>query len=144
MGQVLDIVPNHMAVMGADNVWWQDVLEHGPASAYADWFDIDWNPADTHLAGKVQLPVLGDHYGAVLERGELALRFEPATGSFAVWYHEHRLPIDPHLSAHFRRRSPRCARRAPAPSDRGAGVDPLRDSPTFRRAMTRAAHGARA
>ena len=95
MGQILDMVPNHMAVMGADNAWWQDVLEHGPASAYADWFDIDWNPTDTDLLGKVQLPVLGDHYGAVLERGELALRFEPATGSFAVWYHDHRLPLDP-------------------------------------------------
>jgi len=95
MGQVLDMVPNHMGVMGADNAWWMDVLENGPASAYAEYFDIDWTPIDPGLAGKVLVPVLGDHYGNVLERGELALAYEPQGGAFAVWYHEHRFPIDP-------------------------------------------------
>jgi (1->4)-alpha-D-glucan 1-alpha-D-glucosylmutase len=95
LGQILDMVPNHMGVMGADNAWWMDVLENGPASAYAEYFDIDWNPIDPSLAGKVLVPVLGDHYGNVLERGELALAYEPQAGSFAVWYHEHRFPIDP-------------------------------------------------
>ncbi len=95
LGQIADVVPNHMGVMGADNAWWMDVLENGPASAYADYFDIDWNPIDPTLAGKVLVPVLGDHYGNVLERGELVLRYEPGAGTFAVWYHEHRCPIDP-------------------------------------------------
>ena len=95
MGHILDMVPNHMGVMGADNAWWMDVLENGPTSAYADYFDIDWDPIDPDLAGHVLVPVLGDHYAHVLERGELRLVYEEASGSFAVWYFEHRLPIDP-------------------------------------------------
>jgi (1->4)-alpha-D-glucan 1-alpha-D-glucosylmutase len=95
MGLVLDIVPNHMAVMGADNAWWMDVLENGPASVYAGFFDIDWDPLDEALANRVLLPVLGDHYGLVLERGELRLVFEATSGSFAVHYHDHRFPLDP-------------------------------------------------
>jgi (1->4)-alpha-D-glucan 1-alpha-D-glucosylmutase len=95
MGQILDMVPNHMAVMGADNAWWMDVLENGPASAYADWFDIDWAPNDADLAGKVLLPVLGDHYGEALERGELVLAYEADAGAFAIRYREHRFPVDP-------------------------------------------------
>ena len=95
MGQLMDIVPNHMGVLAADNAWWQDVLENGPASACADFFDIDWQPPSEHLANRVLLPVLGDHYGIELAAGKLALEFEPATGAFAVRYHQHRLPIDP-------------------------------------------------
>jgi (1->4)-alpha-D-glucan 1-alpha-D-glucosylmutase len=95
MGHVLDIVPNHVGVMGADNAWWMDMLENGQASKYADYFDIEWNPANRDLRGKVLVPVLGDPYGVVLERGELALRFEQELGSFAVFYHEHRMPLDP-------------------------------------------------
>ena len=95
MGHILDIVPNHVGIMGADNVWWMDVLENGQASKYADYFDIEWQPANPTLKGKVLVPVLGDPYGAVLERGELELRFEHELGSFAVFYHEHRMPIDP-------------------------------------------------
>src|SRR5215470_10299949 len=95
MGHILDIVPNHVGIMGADNAWWMDVLENGQASKYADYFDIEWNPANPALKGKVLVPVLGDAYGTVLESGELQLRFERELGSFAVFYHEHRLPIDP-------------------------------------------------
>jgi malto-oligosyltrehalose synthase len=95
MGHVLDIVPNHVGIMAADNTWWMDVLENGLASMYAEFFDIDWTPASPELAGKVLVPVLGDAYGAVLERGELELRFEKELGSFAVFYHEHRFPLDP-------------------------------------------------
>ncbi|MPZ42716.1 MAG: malto-oligosyltrehalose synthase [Betaproteobacteria bacterium] len=95
MGQILDMVPNHMGVMGRDNAWWMDLLENGPASAYADYFDVDWRPIDPEFANRIVLPVLGDHYGAVLERAELRLEFEPAAGSFAVFYYEHRFPIDP-------------------------------------------------
>ena len=95
MGLLIDIVPNHMGVLGSDNAWWLDVLENGPASAHAEFFDIDWGSADPALAGRVLLPILGDQYGVVLERGELNLRFDAEAGSFALHYYEHRLPIDP-------------------------------------------------
>ncbi len=95
LGQILDIVPNHMGVMGADNGWWMDVLENGPASAQGNFFDIDWEPLNPELRGKVLLPLLGDHYGTVLERGELKLVFDAAGGEFSLFYYQHRLPIDP-------------------------------------------------
>jgi len=94
LGQVLDIVPNHMGI-GSDNQWWLDVLENGPASPYAPFFDIDWRPLKTELRGKVLLPVLGDHYGRVLEKGELKLAWEAGSGSFHVAYYNHRFPLDP-------------------------------------------------
>lgn len=95
MGQILDIVPNHMGVGGDDNAWWLDVLEHGPASEYAAYFDIDWRPIKEELRGKVLLPVLGDHYGTVLEKGELGLSFDLDRGQFSVCFYNHRFPIDP-------------------------------------------------
>ncbi|MGE0384494.1 MAG: malto-oligosyltrehalose synthase [Gammaproteobacteria bacterium] len=95
MGQILDIVPNHMGVMGADNAWWLDVLENGPASAHAGYFDIDWDPLNPDLKGKVLLPILGDHYGTILERGELRLGFDGGHGEFSLHYWHHRLPVDP-------------------------------------------------
>jgi (1->4)-alpha-D-glucan 1-alpha-D-glucosylmutase len=96
IGQILDFVPNHMGVGGSDNLWWQDVLEWGEDSEYAGWFDIDWDPDPRPLHGKVLVPFLGDQYGAVLESGQLVLRFQPETGDFAVWaYDTHKLPICP-------------------------------------------------
>jgi (1->4)-alpha-D-glucan 1-alpha-D-glucosylmutase len=95
MGQILDMVPNHMGVMGADNAWWLDVLENGPASVYADFFDIDWHPVNLDLTNRVLLPVLGDHYGLVLERGELGLAFDAPAGAFSVFHAQHRFPVDP-------------------------------------------------
>src|SRR6202162_113012 len=94
MGLVLDIVPNHMAI-GGDNAWWLDVLEWGEASLYAAYFDINWDPLREDLKGRVLLPVLGEQYGAVLERGDIALRFEPSEGRFSAWYYNHRFPISP-------------------------------------------------
>jgi (1->4)-alpha-D-glucan 1-alpha-D-glucosylmutase len=95
MGQILDVVPNHMGVMGADNAWWLDVLENGPAAAHGDFFDIDWMPHNPALQGKVLLPVLGDHYGAILNRGELQLQFASERGELSLFYWQHRLPLDP-------------------------------------------------
>ncbi|MEX2495610.1 MAG: malto-oligosyltrehalose synthase, partial [Woeseia sp.] len=95
MSQILDMVPNHMAITGHDHDWWLDVLENGPASRYAEFFDIDWQPLKEELRGKVLLPVLGDHYGNILEHGELELVFDAARGSLAVEYYEHHFPIDP-------------------------------------------------
>ncbi|HEY9198835.1 MAG TPA: alpha-amylase family glycosyl hydrolase, partial [Gammaproteobacteria bacterium] len=100
MGLILDIVPNHMGV-GKDNHWWLDVLENGEASPYAAYFDIDWHPANTALHNKVLLPLLGDHYGAVLERGELELAFDPHQGTFEVRYFEHCVPLDPRTYPHI-------------------------------------------
>lgn len=93
MGLILDFVPNHMGIGSSDNPWWLDVLEWGQSSPYAGFFDINWSPTVEHLRGKVLLPLLGDHYGNVLERGELVLRFDRDNGSFSVWYFEHRFPI---------------------------------------------------
>ena len=95
MAIVMDIVPNHMGVLAADNAWWQDLLENGPASTLADFFDIDWRPPAEHLANRVLLPILGDHYGVELAAGHLVLGFDADTGAFAVRYHAHRLPLDP-------------------------------------------------
>jgi (1->4)-alpha-D-glucan 1-alpha-D-glucosylmutase len=92
--QVLDIVPNHMAVDGRANAWWRDVLEHGPRSPRAGYFDIDWDPPQPELAGVVLVPVLGDHYGRVLEAGELTVA--ERDGRPVVRYHEHELPLGPH------------------------------------------------
>ncbi len=96
LGQILDIVPNHMGIGGAENARWLDVLEWGRSSQYADWFDIDWNPIGPHLEAKILVPFLGDHYAAVLQSGELSLSFDPVAGSFSVWAHRaHKLPISP-------------------------------------------------
>ncbi len=95
MGLILDIVPNHMGVMGSDNAWWLDVLENGEASIYANFFDIDWHPLKDELEGKVLIPVLHDHYGVVLDSGELKLVFHRERGEFDVCYHDHRFPVDP-------------------------------------------------
>lgn len=95
MGHILDFVPNHVGVMGADNEHWMDVLEHGQASRFADFFDITWAPPNPTLQGKLLVPALGAPYGTVLEAGELQLRYEAERGSFAVFYHQHRFPIDP-------------------------------------------------
>lgn len=91
MGHVVDLVPNHMGVAGQDNAWWLDVLENGPGSPYAVFFDIDWMPLKPDLANKVLLPILGDQYGKILEDQQLVLGFEE--GAFFIRYHERRFPI---------------------------------------------------
>jgi len=88
MGQVLDIVPNHMCILG-ENLLWQDVLEHGPSSPYARYFDIHWQAQ----GGKVLMPVLGKQYGQALQDGELVVLFQD--GAFRLGYYEHLLPLEP-------------------------------------------------
>ncbi|HEV7220510.1 MAG TPA: malto-oligosyltrehalose synthase, partial [Terriglobales bacterium] len=95
MGQILDIVPNHMGVMGSDNAWWLDVLENGQASDYAGFFDIDWDPLKDELQGKLLVPILGDQYGTVLDNGELKLAFDREKGEFSIFYRDHRFPVNP-------------------------------------------------
>lgn len=97
MGQLLDVVPNHMGITQQLNGWWQDVLENGPSSPYALFFDIDWDPLKPELRDKVLLPILGDQYGVVLENQELQLVYED--GHFLVRYYDHCLPIAPKPSS---------------------------------------------
>jgi (1->4)-alpha-D-glucan 1-alpha-D-glucosylmutase len=93
MGLIIDFVPNHMGIENGANPWWQDVVENGQMSRYAEYFDIDWSPIKRELQGKVMLPFLGGQYGEVLERGELALTY--VDGGFHIQYFETAFPIDP-------------------------------------------------
>ncbi|HKO93773.1 MAG TPA: glycogen debranching protein GlgX, partial [Polyangiaceae bacterium] len=93
MGLLLDWVPNHMGNTAGQNPWWDDVLENGVSSVHAAAFDIDWAPRKQELRDTVLLPVLGDQYGRVLERGEL--RVERKGGRLFVRYFEHCFPLAP-------------------------------------------------
>lgn len=92
MGLLLDIVPNHMAA-SIENPWWSDVLENGPGSAYAAYFDIDWHPPNKALDNKVLLPLLGRRYADVLEGQQLKLSLEEH--GFFLGYEDAQLPIAP-------------------------------------------------
>jgi (1->4)-alpha-D-glucan 1-alpha-D-glucosylmutase len=93
MGQILDTVSNHMSAASAENLWWTDVLENGPASPHAAFFDIDWHPVKEELRHRVLLPILGGQYGRVLESGELKLEYRD--GAFFLRYGQTLLPIEP-------------------------------------------------
>ena len=104
LGILLDFVPNHMGVGGADNALWLDVLQHGRASRYADWFDIDWAVPDQRLTGKLLVPFLGLSHAQALHSGQIVLQAD--TNSIAIWAHgEHKMPLRPedaaHLLAHY-------------------------------------------
>jgi (1->4)-alpha-D-glucan 1-alpha-D-glucosylmutase len=92
MGLILDIVPNHMSA-GGENAWWMDVLEHGPESVYASYFDVDWHPPSRSLDSKILLPVLGRPFAEVLENGEFRLTF--SEGRFYLQYFESLFPLAP-------------------------------------------------
>ncbi|MGC2403113.1 MAG: malto-oligosyltrehalose synthase [Acidobacteriaceae bacterium] len=92
MGLLLDIVPNHMGV-GNDSIWWQDVLENGHASPYAEYFDIDWTPLKPALRNKLLLPILGNQYGAELESRHIQLTL--GDGRFTIHYYDHTMPVAP-------------------------------------------------
>jgi (1->4)-alpha-D-glucan 1-alpha-D-glucosylmutase len=147
LGQVLDIVPNHMAITGPENRWWWDVLENGPSSRWAGHFDVTWDPPEEKLRNTVVLPILGDHYGRALDRGEIRLDRDGA--AFTVRYFDHTLPVDPRslgplladaaaaggdedlvfLAAAFRR-LPRATR-----TDAGAVAERHRDAAALRRML---------
>lgn len=90
MGIVLDIVPNHMATHHTNDHWF-DVLRFGPASRHAHWFDIDWSHGNETTPDRVLLPVLGDHYGAVVDRGDL--RVERCGHDLVIRYFERVFPL---------------------------------------------------
>ncbi|MFG1396575.1 malto-oligosyltrehalose synthase [Roseixanthobacter pseudopolyaromaticivorans] len=95
MGLILDIVPNHMGVGGADNPVWLDVLEWGLESTYRDFFDIDWSPPDTRFKGKVVAPFLDRSYGEALKAGAIRLAHDSARGTFHFRHHDHVFPVCP-------------------------------------------------
>jgi (1->4)-alpha-D-glucan 1-alpha-D-glucosylmutase len=95
MGTVADIVPNHMSIGDASNQWWNDVLENGPSSPYAEFFDVDWNPPKHDLINKILLPVLGEQYGKVLENQEIQIAYDNGSGTFQARYFEHSFPLAP-------------------------------------------------
>ncbi len=92
MGLLLDIVPNHMAA-SAENPWWMDLLENGPQSAYAAFFDVDWNSYAPGMQGRILLPILGRPFGEALESGELKLAY--GEGRFFIQYFDSLFPLSP-------------------------------------------------
>jgi (1->4)-alpha-D-glucan 1-alpha-D-glucosylmutase len=114
LGLIVDFVPNHMGIDPRTNQWWHDVLENGPSSPYAAFFDIDWDPVTSPMQEKVLLPVLGDQYGVELERGRLQLVFE--AGTLRLRYFEHEFPINP-------RQAPQCYRHDLEPLRERLGED---------------------
>ena len=148
MGHVIDLVPNHMGIAKSANPWWQDVLENGPSSRFARFFDIEWHPVKDELADKVLIPILGDQYGAVLERQELQLDL-PATARSSSATTTTALPIAPDtfatdprapvLDAWLRRRTPaHDGRRTAEHPHRRAGNLPPRSDARRRAIATRA------
>ena len=93
MGMILDFVPNHMGIDPEANLKWRSVLENGPSSPFANFFDIDWDPVKPELKDKVLLPILDDQYGNVLEAGHLHVLFDG--GSFSLQYFDRNLPLNP-------------------------------------------------
>src|SRR5262249_40354145 len=92
LGYLLDIVPNHMGI-GSGNSLWLDLLENGPSARAARFFDVEWHPVKEELADKVLIPMLGDRYGAVLERGELKLQL--VNGALQIRYYDNVFPVSP-------------------------------------------------
>ncbi|HYO63320.1 MAG TPA: malto-oligosyltrehalose synthase [Pyrinomonadaceae bacterium] len=98
MGLLMDVVPNHMCIAGSENRWWLDVLENGPGSPFARFFDVDWRPPNPNLTDKILLPILGDQYGRVLENQEIKIGYRG--GAFYANYYETSLPVAPRSSTH--------------------------------------------
>ena len=93
LGQILDIVPNHMSIASRENTWWWDVLENGQSSRFATYFDVDWQPPEAKLRDTVLMPVLGDHYGRIVEDGQITLARD--AGTFTFHYADHVMPVAP-------------------------------------------------
>lgn len=92
MKHILDVVPNHMGIKEISNLWWLDVLEKGPSSKFSKVFDINWQPDNPELQGKVLLPILGTPYEQALRSGDLKV---VRSNGFWVRYHDDLLPLSP-------------------------------------------------
>jgi len=125
MGLLLDIVSNHMAVGGDANPWWLDVLEWGPTSPYANFFDIQWRSHDPLMVGQLLVPFLRTDYGEVLGAGEIELKFEAETGSLYAQHYEHRFPLCPPTYADVLKTSEDATLQAFAARFESLDVDPM-------------------
>ncbi|QIF04870.1 malto-oligosyltrehalose synthase [Roseimicrobium sp. ORNL1] len=128
MGLIVDFVPNHMGISDPNNEWWMNVLENGPASPYADYFDVEWHPLKPALENKVLLPILGDQYGRVLERGELRLKFED--GTFSLECPGAVLPIAARTSRPLLHRAAEILGEAEAPDELRSIITALENLPS--------------
>ncbi|WP_076259441.1 malto-oligosyltrehalose synthase [Intrasporangium flavum] len=91
LGVVVDVVPNHMTTptpLSLNRPLWS-VLREGRASAFARWFDVDWDAQD----GRILLPVLGAPVEDVLAAGELGVGEHE--GEPVVRYYDHVFPLAP-------------------------------------------------
>lgn len=93
MRQMLDIVPNHMAITGRENPWWWDVLQNGPSSLFASFFDVDWEPPERRIHNIVLMPVLSDQYGVLLAAGKFRIAREGS--DFVVKIDDRTFPTGP-------------------------------------------------
>ena len=116
LGQILDIVPNHMAVATPDNRWWWDVLENGHSSVYVGYFDVDWGRPEAQQRNVVLVPILADHYGRELEAGRFTL--QRTGGSFVLRYFDHQVPVAPRSLDQLIARAARHLPRGSAPAVR--------------------------
>lgn len=152
LGLILDFVPNHMGVGYSDNAWWLDVLEWGKDSPYAVAFDIDWDAVPFRHNPGVLLPILGKPYGEALQSGEIELKYDADTGSFAAWYYDNKLPINPQRyneiirvavgAAHASEDSAGKALLALADQSRDLKTPSYREAPAFKEALRAVAGGA--
>jgi len=91
LGVVVDVVPNHMTTptpLSLNRPLWS-VLREGRQSAYASWFDVDWDAQD----GRILMPVLGSPLEEVLAAGELSIGEHE--GEPVVQYYDHVFPLAP-------------------------------------------------
>ncbi len=145
LGLILDFVPNHMGVGHADNAWWLDVLEWGQRSPYAASFDIDWEAIPHRRHPGVLAPILGRPYGEALQNGELVLKYDAPAGSFAAWYFDHKLPINPQRYGEMIRTIVAAADAADTPAGRellaladdyrGPGAPSYREAPALKQRL---------
>jgi (1->4)-alpha-D-glucan 1-alpha-D-glucosylmutase len=146
LGLILDFVPNHMGVGQSDNAWWLDVLEWGQGSPYASFFDIDWEGLPHRRHPGVLLPILGKPYGDVLKDCEIELKYDADSGSFAAWYFDHKLPINPQRYGEIIRNVVQAADASQAAAGqallsladamRSPSAPAYRDAPAFKRSLS--------
>src|ERR1043165_3806833 len=126
LGLIADFVPNHMGIERALNPWWRDVLENGPSSPYARFFDIDWQPSKRELGNKVLLPVLGEQYGPTLESD--GFRVEFGDGVFFLRHRDFTLPLAPRTTKPLLQRAVTLL--APAPPELESILTAIEHLPT--------------
>ncbi|MCW4000381.1 MAG: malto-oligosyltrehalose synthase [Candidatus Bathyarchaeota archaeon] len=87
LGWLQDIVSNH-ASYSVQNLRIKDVFSKGAGSAYACFFDVDWNHPSAKLFGKLMAPFLPEPYRKSLQSGQIRLvndgEFKIKAGAFEL------------------------------------------------------------